>query len=111
VYRYKTVEEATEAKGHSGHVHVADPKWVQAAAAAGDGEREQGSRQTTTSSSSSPRLPPLMVAIDTSYDQDSQRAIRSVVKQLSECLGVTRKAAEKNVHMVGLYKFANPVDP
>jgi hypothetical protein len=75
----------------AGHVHVADPKWavVAAAAAAGGGERERAFR-------SRPKLPPLMVAVDTSYDQDSQRAIRSVAKQLSECLGVIRRAAGKN---------------
>ena len=32
--RYDTVEEATEAKEHAGHVHVAVPKWVEVEAAA-----------------------------------------------------------------------------
>jgi len=44
------------------------------------GRDERGRRRSGTTK------PPLRVAIDTSYDQDSQKAIRSVAKQLSECL-------------------------
>ena len=114
-----TVVEATEAKGRAGYVQAAAPKWVEEAAAAGDGERERGSRRRPKNTETSggggggrggvgggggdehpskqqramSSKPPLMVAVDTSYDQDSQRAIRSVAKQLAECIGVTRRAS------------------
>ena len=78
-----TMEDAIAAKGRSERVHAEKPEWMNAR-----GGDDAGA-------ATRPSTPPLRVAIDTSYDQDSQRAIRSVAKQLAECIGVMRKEAEK----------------
>ena len=76
-----TTEQATGAKATRGYVRNPDPEWVEAM---GGSVAMGGSRRSAK--------PPLRIAIDTGYDQDSQRAVRSVAKQLAECIGVKRRA-------------------
>ena len=81
-----TSEQASSAKLEGGRVRADAPEWVTAAS-----RRETPGANANTAASN---RPPLRVAVDTSYDQDSQRAIRSVAKQQSECIGVSRRAAK-----------------
>ena len=81
-----TSEQASAAKLEGGRVRADAPEWVTATS-----RRETPGANANTAASN---RPPLRVAVDTSYDQDSQRAIRSVAKQLSECIGVSRRAAK-----------------
>ena len=102
-----TMEEAMRAKREGERVNKDAPAWVQGLVAAGEKDPRSGKAlkplgPATTRGGKEPARdphdphdphskPPLRVAVDASYDQDSQRAIRSVAKQLSECLGVARK--------------------
>jgi hypothetical protein len=92
-----TMEEAMRAKREGERVNKAAPAWVQGLVAAGEKDPRSG-KALKTGPARDPHdphdphsKPPLRVAVDASYEQDSQRAIRSVAKQLSECLGVARK--------------------
>ena len=100
-----TVEASEKARAENGYVYGDVPEWVERLIASGDVDRASGSRRRRSKdgeasesddgdNSSSRRFsrPPLRVAVDTSYEQDSARAIRSVAKQLSECIGVKRRA-------------------
>ena len=102
-----TVEASEKARAENGYVYGDVPEWVERLIASGDVDRASGSRLRKQKSGNdeatggddegdaSPRRfsrPPLRVAVDTSYEQDSARAIRSVAKQLSECIGVKRRA-------------------
>lgn len=101
-----TVEASEKARAENGYVYGDVPEWVERLIASGDVDRASGSRRRRQKSVSpeatggdegdaaSRRFsrPPLRVAVDTSYEQDSARAIRSVAKQLSECIGVKRRA-------------------
>ena len=103
-----TVEASEKARAENGYVYGDVPEWVERLIASGDVDRASGSRLRKQKSGdaknatfgddegdASPRRfsrPPLRVAVDTSYEQDSARAIRSVAKQLSECIGVKRRA-------------------
>ena len=80
-----TLEQATGAKSGKGYVRAPDPDWVEAMGG-------QSAMNAAAENLRKSTKPPLRVAIDTSYDQDSQRAIRSVAKQLAECIGVKRRA-------------------
>ena len=62
-----SAREAARAKAEDGYVHAATPDWV------AEAEEEE---ECAAASGGTPR-PPLRVAIDASYEQDSQRAIRS----------------------------------
>ena len=87
-----TSEQASAAKLEGGRVRADAPEWV-AAASKRETPGEKANANANANAAASSR-PPLRVAVDTSYDQDSQRAIRSVAKQLSECIGVSRRAAK-----------------
>ena len=80
-----TLEQATGAKSGKGYVRAPEPDWVEAMGG-------QSAMNAAAENLRKSTKPPLRVAIDTSYDQDSQRAIRSVAKQLAECIGVKRRA-------------------
>jgi hypothetical protein len=80
-----TLEQATGAKSDKGYVRAPEPDWVEAMGG-------QSAMNAAAENLRKSTKPPLRVAIDTSYDQDSQRAIRSVAKQLAECIGVKRRA-------------------
>jgi hypothetical protein len=80
-----TLEQATGAKSGKGYVRAPEPDWVEAMGG-------QSAMNAAVENLRKSTKPPLRVAIDTSYDQDSQRAIRSVAKQLAECIGVKRRA-------------------
>ena len=79
------MEQATGAKSGKGYVRAPEPDWVEAMGG-------QSAMNAAAENLRKSTKPPLRVAIDTSYDQDSQRAIRSVAKQLAECIGVKRRA-------------------
>jgi len=85
-----TTEQATGAKATRGYVRNPDPAWVREASDGGSIDPTGGSVATSAPRRSA--KPPLRIAIDTGYDQDSQRAVRSVAKQLAECIGVKRRA-------------------
>ena len=101
-----TVQASEKARAENGYVYGDVPEWVEHLIASGDVDRASGSRRRKSrdtnatesddgdGDASSQRFsrPPLRVAVDTSYEQDSARAIRSVAKQLSECIGVKRRA-------------------
>lgn len=108
-----TVEASEKARAENGYVYGDVPEWVERLIASGDVDRASGSRLRKQKSGNdeatggddegdaSPRRfsrPPLRVAVDTSYEQDSARAIRSVAKQLSECIGVKRRARKDAAH-------------
>ena len=108
-----TVEASEKARAENGYVYGDVPEWVEALIASGDVDRASGSRRSRMSASEKDEpssrsrrdrddvdgnhsrrfsRPALRVAVDASYEQDSARAIRSVAKQLSECIGVKRRA-------------------
>ena len=94
-----TVGDAANARAENGYVYGDNPEWVEHLIKSGDKDRASGSRKSRRDKDTDDLLekivskkPPLRVAVDTSYNQDSQRAIRSVAKQLSECIGVKRRA-------------------
>jgi len=111
-----TVEASEKARAENGYVYGDVPEWVEALIASGDVDRASGSRRSRISASEKDEpssrsrrwlenvdgnhsrsfsRPPLRVAVDASYEQDSARAIRSVAKQLSECIGVKRRARKE----------------
>ena len=94
-----TVQDAVGARAANGHLNPETPEWVESLIAAGDVDRASGLRKSRREKeppeSIASKKPPLKVAVDTSYEQDSDRAIRSVAKQLSECIGVKRRARKE----------------
>ena len=105
-----TTEQATGAKATRGYVRNPDPAWVREASDGGSIDPTGGSVATSAPRRSA--KPPLRIAIDTGYDQDSQRAVRSVAKQLAECIGVKRRALKVETLEDGTDEHAkNPPGP